>query len=56
MEQSVLILLLFGSLVVIFGLGSLIGHLFGLDKYLDGLDEKRHKYLDDLDEKRHNKI
>lgn len=43
MGQLTLILILFGSLVVLFGFGSLIGHLFGLDKFLDDLEKKDKK-------------
>jgi hypothetical protein len=43
MGQLTLILILFASLIVIFGFGSLMGHLFGLDKYLDDLENKDKK-------------
>jgi hypothetical protein len=36
MAYIVLILMLFGGLILLFGLGYLIGHLLKLDKYLKG--------------------
>ncbi len=36
MGSFALILIFFAGLVVVFGLGSLIGHLFKIDKYVTG--------------------
>jgi hypothetical protein len=45
MSLFVLILVFFGGLILIILVGSLIGHLFGLDKYQDHLQEnKRHEF------------
>lgn len=43
MRLSILILIFFSSLMVIFGAGIIIGHLLKLDKFLDNVYNRSQK-------------
>jgi hypothetical protein len=42
MNELTLILVFFALLAVLFGLGTTVGRIFGLDKYLDQVENKPH--------------
>jgi hypothetical protein len=43
MSVTEITLILFGGLAVLFGTGELIGHLTGLDKFIDKLSDSMHQ-------------